>query len=106
MEALEVDEAVGAGGPLEGMTIVFTGTLETMSRGAAKKLVEGAGARSPSSVSGETDLVVAGPGAGSKRAKAEELGVRGGGRGGVPGLPGGVGGGGGVTGNSCGRPGH
>jgi DNA ligase (NAD+) len=76
MEALEVDEAVGAGGPLEGMTIVFTGTLETMTRGAAKKLVEGAGARSPSSVSGETDLVVAGPGAGSKRAKAEELGLR------------------------------
>ncbi len=75
MEALEVEEPRGAGGPLEGMTIVFTGTLDTMTRGAAKKLVEGAGARSPSSVSGETDLVVAGPGAGSKRAKAEELGV-------------------------------
>ncbi|CAN5695176.1 hypothetical protein BH23GEM11_BH23GEM11_19250 [soil metagenome] len=73
--ALTVPDAVGAGGPLEGMTIVFTGTLETMSRGAAKKLVEQAGARSPSSVSGETDLVVAGPGAGSKRAKAEALGV-------------------------------
>jgi DNA ligase (NAD+) len=76
MEALEVDAAVGAGGPLEGKSIVFTGTLETMSRGAAKKLVEAAGARSPSSVSGETDLVVAGPGAGSKRVKAEELGVQ------------------------------
>jgi DNA ligase (NAD+) len=75
MEGLEVDEAPGAGGPLEGMTIVFTGGLDAMSRGAAKKLVEGAGARSPSSVSQETDLVVAGPGAGSKRTKAEELGV-------------------------------
>jgi len=75
MEALTVPETVGAGGPLEGMSIVFTGTLETMSRSAAKKLVEQAGARSPSSVSGETDLVVAGPGAGSKRAKAETLGV-------------------------------
>jgi DNA ligase (NAD+) len=46
-----------------------------MARSAAKKLVEQAGAWSPSSVSGETDLVVAGPGAGSKRAKAEPLGV-------------------------------
>jgi DNA ligase (NAD+) len=75
MEALTVPEPEGAGGPLEGMTIVFTGTLASMSRGAAKKLVERAGARSPSSVSGETDLVVAGPGAGSKRARAEALGV-------------------------------
>lgn len=75
MEALTVPDREGEGGPLEGMTIVFTGTLESMSRGAAKKLVEKAGARSPSSVSGETDLVVAGPGAGSKRARAEALGV-------------------------------
>ena len=75
MEALAVPDREGEGGPLEGLTIVFTGTLESMSRGAAKKLVEKAGARSPSSVSGETDLVVAGPGAGSKRARAESLGV-------------------------------
>lgn len=75
MEALTVPDREGEGGPLAGMTIVFTGTLESMSRGAAKKLVEKAGARSPSSVSGETDLVVAGPGAGSKRARAEALGV-------------------------------
>lgn len=75
MEALEVEEEAGAGGPLEGLSIVFTGTLETMTRGAAKKLVEAAGATSPSAVSGSTDLVVAGPGAGSKRAKAEALGV-------------------------------
>ncbi len=75
MEALEVEVAAGAGGPLEGLSIVFTGTLETMTRGAAKKLVEAHGATSPSAVSGSTDLVVAGPGAGSKRAKAEALGV-------------------------------
>jgi DNA ligase (NAD+) len=75
MEALEVEEEAGAGGPLEGLSIVFTGTLETMTRGAAKKLVEAHGATSPSAVSGSTDLVVAGPGAGSKRARAETLGV-------------------------------
>jgi DNA ligase (NAD+) len=54
---------------------VFTGGMERMSRARAKKLVEGAGARAVSSVSSETDYVVAGEGAGSKYDKAVELGL-------------------------------
>ena len=69
-----------AGGPLSGMTVVvtgaMTGALEQLSRNQMNELIERAGGRSSSSVSKKTTLVVAGEGAGSKRAKAEQLGLR------------------------------
>jgi DNA ligase (NAD+) len=64
-----------AAGPLAGKKVVFTGTLPTMSRGEAKKLVEAAGGRVTGSVSKETDYVVAGEEAGSKLEDARRLGV-------------------------------
>jgi DNA ligase (NAD+) len=64
-----------ADAPLEGQTWVLTGTLETMGRNDAKKLLLGLGAKVSGSVSAKTDQVVAGPGAGSKLTKAEQLGV-------------------------------
>ena len=70
----EVVERVGEQ-PLEGMTIVLTGGLETLSREQALAAAEGAGARVASSVSKKTSFVVVGDSPGSKAAKAEQLGV-------------------------------
>jgi DNA ligase (NAD+) len=62
--------------PLAGQTWVLTGTLERMSRDVAKEKLESLGAKVAGSVSGKTHCVVAGPGAGSKLTKANELGVK------------------------------
>ena len=58
--------------PLEGLTFVFTGTLQSMTRNEAQELVEKYGARASSSVSGSTDYLVAGQNAGSKLNKARD----------------------------------
>jgi DNA ligase (NAD+) len=65
----------GAALPLDGQTWVVTGSLDSMSRDGAKKRLQSLGARVAGSVSGKTHCVVAGPGAGSKLTKAEELGI-------------------------------
>ncbi|MFE0696470.1 NAD-dependent DNA ligase LigA [Streptomyces sp. NPDC058869] len=76
------EEAVGAGSvlPLAGMTVVVTGAmsgaLEKLSRNQMNELIERAGGKSSSSVSRRTSLLVAGDKAGSKRTKAEDLGIR------------------------------
>ena len=62
--------------PLKGLKFVFTGNLEEWTRDEVKELVEGLGARATSSVSGETNYVVAGPGAGSKLDEAKEHNVK------------------------------
>jgi DNA ligase (NAD+) len=68
--------AGGPDGPLAGITVVVTGSIEGFSREGATEAVIAAGGKSASSVSKKTDFVAAGPGAGSKLGKAEALGLR------------------------------
>jgi DNA ligase (NAD+) len=63
-------------GPLSGMTVVVTGTMPGFTRDGAEEAVRQAGGKVSSSVSAKTDIVFVGEGAGSKQAKAEELGIR------------------------------
>ena len=72
---LDPSELRQAGGPLEGKTLVLTGTLDELTREEAAALIKAAGGKVVNSVSKKTDYVVAGDNPGSKLAKAEKLGT-------------------------------
>ncbi len=75
LDIQDVEAPRTEGSPVAGKTVVFTGTLERMTRAEAKARAEAMGAKVAGSVSAKTDFVIAGPGAGSKEKKAKELGL-------------------------------